>query len=122
LKNRRFLTRPELPIKNGCFFIGIFAINISTILMVRKACRGFHKLVEERQSEQQQKQAGHSITMFYRMKYNPVASTEALQQVNSSAILVRYQSAPLSFVPPGITETVAKPLTPANSRHFSNTR
>jgi hypothetical protein len=37
-----------------------------------------HKLVEKRQSEQQQKQARQSITMFYRMKYNPVASSEAL--------------------------------------------
>jgi hypothetical protein len=32
-------------------------------------------LVENRQSEQQQKQAGRSITLFYRMRYNPVAST-----------------------------------------------
>ncbi|WP_411727954.1 tyrosine-type recombinase/integrase, partial [Methyloglobulus sp.] len=67
-----------------------------------------HKLVEKRQSEQQQKQAGHSITLFYRMKYNPVASTEASQQVNSSGISVRYQSAPLTIVPAGTTETDAK--------------
>lgn len=73
-----------------------------------------HKLVEKRQSEQQQKQAGHSITMFYRMKYNPVASAEALQSANSSGISVRYQSAPLTIVAAGTTETGAKPLTPAN--------
>jgi len=73
-----------------------------------------HKLVEKRQSEQQQKQAGHSITMFYRMKYNPVASTEASQLANSSGISVRYQPAPVTIVPAGTTETGAKPLTPAN--------
>jgi hypothetical protein len=46
--------------------------------------------VEKRQSEQQQKQARHSITMFYRMKYNSVASTEASQPANSEGISVRY--------------------------------
>jgi len=38
----RFRMSPELPIYNSCVFIGIFAINISTILMVRKACPSFY--------------------------------------------------------------------------------
>ena len=48
------------------------------------------KLVEKRQSEQQQKQATHSITLFYRMQYNAVASSEALHPENSTGISVRY--------------------------------
>lgn len=58
-----------------------------------------HKLVEKRQSEQQQKQARHSIMMFYRMQYKPVALTEEQQPLNS---LIR------------ITETGDNPLIPAN--------
>jgi len=73
-----------------------------------------HKLVEKRQSEQQQKQARHSITLFYRMKYNAVASSEVSQPANSAGISVRYQSAPLTIAPIGTAETGAKPLIPAN--------
>jgi integron integrase len=72
------------------------------------------KLVEKRQSEQQQKQARHSITLFYRMQYNAVASSEALHPENSTGISVRYQSAPLTIAPKGTAETGPKPLIPAN--------
>lgn len=72
------------------------------------------KLVEKRQSEQQQKQARHSITMFYRMKYNPVVSTDASQPVNSSGISVHYQSAPLTIAPTRTMAARVKSLTPAN--------
>ena len=72
------------------------------------------KLIEKRQSEQQQKQARHSITLFYRMQYNAVASSEALHPENSTGISVRYQSAPLTIAPKRAAETGAKPLIPAN--------
>jgi len=42
-----------------------------------------NKLVEKRQSEQQQKQARHSITLFYRMQHQPVASYDATYSVDS---------------------------------------
>ena len=42
------------------------------------------KLVEKRQSDQQQKQAGHAITLFYRMQFNPVASNAALPRIMST--------------------------------------
>ncbi len=70
-----------------------------------------HKLVEKRQSEQQQKQARHSITMFYRMRYNPIAPSEASQPATSSGISVRYQFSPLTIASIGTAETGAKPLT-----------
>jgi hypothetical protein len=56
-------------------------------------------LREKQQSEQRQKQARHSVTMFYRVQYKPVALTEELQPLNS---LVR------------ITENGANPLTPVD--------
>ncbi|WP_374090142.1 phage integrase N-terminal SAM-like domain-containing protein [Methylomicrobium lacus] len=74
-----------------------------------------HKLVEKRQSEHQQKQARHSITLFYRMKYNGVASSETSQlTADSAGISVRYQFAPLTITPSGTAKTGAKPLIPAN--------
>ena len=73
-----------------------------------------HKLVEKRQSEQQLKQARHSITLFYRMKYNVVASSEVSQPANSAGISVHSQSAPLTIAPIGTAETGAKPLISAN--------
>jgi site-specific recombinase XerC len=73
------------------------------------------KLAEKRQSEQQQKQARHSITLFYRMKYNASASSEASQSATDSAgISVRYQFSPMTIAPIGTAETGAKPLIPAN--------
>jgi len=76
--------------------------------------------VEQRQSEKQQKQAKHSITLFYRMKYNAVASSEVSQPANSAGISVRYQSAPLTIAPIGTAETGAKPLISANQGNFIN--
>jgi len=61
--------------------------------------------VEQRQSEKQQKQAKHSITLFYRMKYNAVASSEVSQPANSAGISVRYQSAPLTIAPIGTADS-----------------
>ena len=52
--------------------------------------------------------------MFYRMRYNAVASSEASQPANSSGISVRYQSVPLAIAPIGTTVTGAEPLIPAN--------
>jgi hypothetical protein len=72
------------------------------------------KLVEKRQSEQQQKQARHSITLFYRMKYNVVASSEVSQPANSAGISVRSQSTPLTIAQIGAAKTGAKPLISAN--------
>jgi hypothetical protein len=34
---------PKFFVYNGCVFIGIFAANINTILILRKACPGFYK-------------------------------------------------------------------------------
>jgi hypothetical protein len=74
-----------------------------------------HKLVEKRQSEQQQKQARHSITLFYRIKYNAGASSEASQlAADSAGISVRYQFAPLTIAPSGTAKIGAKSLTLTN--------
>jgi len=72
------------------------------------------KLAEKRQSEQQKKQARHSITLFYLMQYSLVASNEASLQADSSEISVRYQSAPVTIASIGTAETGAKPSMPAN--------
>lgn len=70
--------------------------------------------MEKCQSEQQQKQARHSITLFYRMTHIPIVSTKALQPADTPAISVGYQSAPVGLVPFETTATGAKPLTAAN--------
>lgn len=78
-----------------------------------------HKLQDKRQSEQQQKQARHAITLFYRMQYNPASFTST---ASSSAYTLpadnRNQSASLTI--PAVktmeagTGYAAKPLIQEN--------
>ena len=58
--------------------------------------RFLNKLVEKRQSEQQ-KQARHSITLFYRMQPRPVASKDAIHSADLLQAADCNQSAPLGF-------------------------
>ena len=73
-----------------------------------------NKLVEKRQSEEQQKQARYSITLFYRMQPHPVASSDAIYPVDSLQSAVCYQSSPLTVTSAEAKETVLNPLKQVN--------
>ncbi len=76
--------------------------------------RFLQKLEEKRQSGQQLKQAGHAMTMFYRMQYQPVPYSGAALAENSLQTAVHNESKPLIAVPAETMATGGKPSKAAN--------
>jgi len=76
--------------------------------------RFLQKLVEKRQSDQQLKQAGHAMTMFYRMQYQPVPCSGAALAENSLQTAVHNESKPLIAAPAETMATGGKPSKAAN--------
>jgi hypothetical protein len=73
-----------------------------------------HKLVEKRQSEQQQTQARHTFTMFYRMQYKLASFSATELPVNSFQTAVRDQTTPLTVFPDWTMATWYTLSKPAN--------
>ena len=76
--------------------------------------RFLQKLVEKRQSDQQMKQAGHAVTMFYRMQYLPAPFSGAALAENSLQTAVHNESTHLAAAPAGTMATGGRPIKAAN--------